>query len=292
MSAKTERLVNLTVALLAARRPLTFAELRARMGEWQDGDPDSMRRKFERDKDELRRLGVPVDTVPLDELSGELGYHVDRARYEQPDVALTVDQVTVLALALQLVDGDVAPLAWAKLAARAPDPVAGEVPAGLRVTVDADAATPLASAVVERRTVRFGYRDVAGERTERTVEPGAVVVRGGAWYLVGHDRDRDALRAFRLDRVDGRVVTTGEPARPLPDDADLAALVDGPVSTTTTVEVRDPDGTTTQRTGPRRRLVDELLRQAPRSVPLAPPDVVDEVAEGLAAVLAAHGGAS
>ena len=85
MSAKTERLVNLTVALLAASRPLTFAELRDRMGEWRGGDPESQRRKFERDKDDLRRLGIPIETVPTDALGGELAYAIDRDRYALPD---------------------------------------------------------------------------------------------------------------------------------------------------------------------------------------------------------------
>lgn len=292
MAAKTERLLNLVVALLHARRPQTFGELRQRMGEWQDGDPESMRRKFERDKDELRRLGVPVETVALDALGGELAYTIDAARYEQPDVALDVDEVTVLAVALQLVDGGAQRLAWAKLAARAPDPRGGDVPSGVRVTVDTAAAVPLAEAVVGRRRVRFSYRTAAGELATRTVDPAAVVARRGATYLVGRDHDRDALRAFRLDRVEGEVEVLADHAGPVPDDLDLDALTAGPPTAPilARVEEHGPDGATrqVQRRGAPRALCDAVLRASPDLVVLDPPGLRDAVVAALQAVADAH----
>ena len=290
MSAKAERLVNLVVALLQARTPLTFAQLRERMGEWQDGEHESMRRKFERDKDELRRLGVPVETVSVDAFGGDVAYRIDRAAYEQPDVELDVEQVSAIAVALQLLEGDADRLAWSKIAARAPDPRAAAAPPGVRVAVDLDAVVPLADAVVERRVVRFAYRTRAGLDATRTVDPAAVVLRGGVTYLLGRDHDRDALRAFRLDRVLGDVEVLDEPAGPVPPDLDVAQLVAGPDQTPVAVDLRHADGRVEERHVPHGRALEHVLRHAPDVAATAPPDLVGDVRRALRAVLARHEG--
>ena len=291
MSAKAERLVNLVVALLQARTPLTFAQLRDRMGEWQDGEHESMRRKFERDKDELRRLGVPVETVPVDAFGSEVAYRIDRDAYEQPDVELDVEQVSAIAVALQLLEGDADRLVWSKIGARAPDPRATTAPPGLRVAVDLDATVPLADAVVERRVVRFRYRTRAGDAGTRTVDPAAVVLRGGVTYLLGRDHDRDALRAFRLDRLLGDVEVLDAAAGPVPTDLDIAALVSGPDSAPVSVGIRHADGRVEERSVPPGRATERVLRHAPDLAVTGPPALVADVRSALAAVLARHEGA-
>ena len=199
MSAKTERLMNLTVALLSSRRPMTFAELRRRMGEWDDGAAESMRRKFERDKDELRRLGVPIETVEA--ADGEMAYVIDADEYSLPDIELSVEQMTVLAVAFQLVEGGVDRLAFSRLAAMAPDPEEATAPSGITVLPPAiDPVQALTEAIIDRHPVRFTHRKPTGERTEREVEPRALLARRGTWYLRGHDRTRDDVRVFRTDR--------------------------------------------------------------------------------------------
>lgn len=230
MSEKVERLVNLTVALLETRRPLSFQELRSRTGYYGQDDPESARRMFERDKDALRGLGVPVETRPIDALGDELGYRVDRARYELPDVDLTPEEVTALAVALRAVGDQPARLALTKLAARAPDPVADVAPPDLpRIDLGVDPVDAVAAAVLERQVVGFGYRSASGEGSQRTVEPYAVASRRGAWYLVGRDRDRDAVRAFRLDRIVSRVEPLGPGgAFDRPADLDIDEHVGGP----------------------------------------------------------------
>lgn len=238
---KVERLVNLTVALLEARRPLSFAELRQRTGFYAQDDPESARRMFERDKDELRRLGVPIEVRDL--LFGdEVGYVVSRVEYEVPDVDLTAEEVAALAVALQLTGTEGTRLALAKLAARAPDPLkAGDAPP-VRVAVAPDPVDAVADAVVSRTALRFTYRTAAGDVRERTVDPYGVVQRRGSWYLVGRDHDRDAVRAFRLDRIETRPQTVGSPgAFDHPDDLDVAAAVTGPETETVDVEVAVTD---------------------------------------------------
>lgn len=235
---KVERLVNLTVALLEARRPLTFEELRRRTGFYAQSDAETARRMFERDKDDLRRLGVPVDTRAVDAFEVEVGYIVDRAAYELPDVALTPDEVAALALALQMTEDDGARLGLAKLAALAPDPADVDAAPDAYVALDAAAVDSVAEAVVRRQPLRFGYRTGTGADSRRVVDPYAVVQRRGAWYLVGRDHDRDALRAFRLDRVIGALRPAGAPgAFEAPDDLDVAAAVSGPAGELVDLEV-------------------------------------------------------
>lgn len=229
MGEKVERLVNLTVALLETRRPLTFHELKARTGYYGQDDAQSARRMFERDKDALRELGVPIETRPLDAFEAELGYAIDRRRYELPDVDLTSDEVAALAVALRAVGDAGSRLALTKVAARAPDPPPDlhepDVP---RVDLDVDPVDPLAAAVVDRRPLRFAYRAASGEASERTLEPYAVASRRGAWYVVGRDRARDAIRAFRLDRIDGAVEPAGAPGSfEIPADLDVGTHLEG-----------------------------------------------------------------
>lgn len=228
MIPKVERLVNLTIALLEARRPLTLAELKQRTGFYQQDDAAAARRMFERDKDELRRLGVPVELRPVP-FSDEVGYLVSRVAYELPDIDLTVEEVTALAIALQLTGTEGTRAALAKLAARAPDPrpVASTPP--VRVAVAPDPVDAVADAIVSRTPLRFTYRTAAGQVAERFVHPYGVVQRRGSWYLVAHDQDRHGLRAFRLDRLVSAPEPAGEPgAFEPPDQLDVAGAVSGP----------------------------------------------------------------
>ncbi|MEX1177885.1 MAG: WYL domain-containing protein [Nitriliruptor sp.] len=238
MTAKVERLVNLTVALLETPRPLTYRELRSRTREYQQSDPESARRQFERDKDDLRGLGVPVETLDV-AFEDEPGYRIDRKRYELPDVRLEADEVAALALAVKLAGEDRSRLALAKLAARAPDPTELDATGAPQVEILVDPiGDRLADALVQHVPLRFSYRTAAGDTADRTVDPYAVVQRRGAWYLVARDHDRDAQRAFRLDRIVGRVRFAGEPgAFSPPDDLDLAAAVAGPESERLEVDV-------------------------------------------------------
>lgn len=307
MAVKVERLVNVTIALLEARRPVSFDELRRRTGYYAQDDAQSARRMFERDKDELRALGVPIETHH-DPLTNDAGYVVERSDYELPDVALHRDEMAALAVALRVTGQADERLALSKLAARAPDPLGPAPSVDARVSIEADALDDVADAVVGRRTVRFGYRTGAGQQATRTVDPYGVVLRRGTWYVVGRDHDRDDLRSFRLDRVTDRIVTTGEPgAYEIPDDVDLAGHVAGPASDLVDVDLavapgarwavearggavlgeRD-DGRTDVRlpdVDPW-RMTPWLLGFGPDVEVLAPPSLRDEVGRRLAALVA------
>jgi proteasome accessory factor B len=222
-----ERLVNVTIALLETRRPVTFDELRRRTGYYPQKDHASARRMFERDKETLRNLGVPIETRQ-DFGMEDAGYLIDRRAYELHDVDLDADEVAALALAVDMIGASEGALPLAKVAARAPEPAALSVPP-TRIGLEVTAVDPVAAAIVERRTVRFDYRTADGRSGRRTVDPYGIVRRRRAWYLVGRDHERDGLRGFRFDRVSGAIAIDSTPdCFPAPGDIDLAAVVAGP----------------------------------------------------------------
>jgi proteasome accessory factor B len=237
-----ERLVNLTIALLETRRPLTFDELRRRTGYYPQPDPSSARRMFERDKETLRTLGVPIETRQ-DFGMDDPGYLVDRRVYELRDIGLDADEVAALALAVDMLGPEEGALPLAKVAARAPDPAPIETPP-TRAQLPLGDVDMVAPAIVERRVVRFDYRTADGRSGVRTVEPYGVVRRRRAWYLVGLDRDRGEPRGFRFDRMVGDLDISETPgAYDIPEGFDLGSVVTGPeVATVEVVVDTGPDG--------------------------------------------------
>jgi proteasome accessory factor B len=244
--ARTERLVNLVICLLATRRFLTAAQVAATVAGYEH-DPEDPRaheafqRKFERDKAELRALGVPLETGTDSIFDTEPGYRIARRAYALPDLRLQPDEAAVVGLAARL---------WqhAGLAAAASSGLSKLRAAGVDldphatlgvepvVTVD-PAFAPLAAAARERRVVRFDYRVPERDApSTRRLQPWGVVCWRARWYVVGHDLDRDGTRCFRLSRLVGPVVASG-PAGAFtpPADVDLITYVahsSGPVERT------------------------------------------------------------
>src|SRR5919106_3540175 len=105
-----ERLVNLVALLLEARRPLTFDQIRAVLPAYQQGDKASAKRQFERDKDTLRAIGIPVEVAPTDVWEVEEGYRIPRERYELPEVEFSAEEAAALFVAPHAaVGGEAAP---------------------------------------------------------------------------------------------------------------------------------------------------------------------------------------
>ncbi len=198
--SKLERLLKLLAALLDTPVPLTAEDLRRRIGGYPDSQA-SFRRAFERDKDDLRTMGVVIRVEPVHETDPPIdGYRVDADDYAGRDPGLEPDELAALHLAAALVRLDSAgDDAFWKLGGSAG--VEGESPEAV-VTVPTSAeATELYRAVVERRPAQFRYRG-----TERELEPSRLTFNRGHWYVAGFDRVRDAERVFRLDRIEGAVV--------------------------------------------------------------------------------------
>ncbi len=208
-----ERLVNLVALLLETGRPLTFEEIRSTLPAYDQPDRASAKRQFERDKDTLRQVGIPVETVATDAWEVEEGYRIAKERYELPDITFTPDEAAALFVAAHAPgrDGEAA-LAFRKLALGAGggflEP-AGEESGTLGVDASGPHLAQAAEAVSGRRRIRFRYRPVSGRAGRRDVDAWALVFRGGAWYLVGRDRRRKEPRSFRLSRIASRIEDAG-----------------------------------------------------------------------------------
>lgn len=234
--APGERLVNLMVSLETSTIPRTFAQLRADTRAYVQDDDESARRMFERDKDTLRRMGVPIETV---ELAGVSGYVLDRDAWRGTTVDLDRDEVTALVVGIGLAGGQRERLALSRLTARAPDPDDPEAPAvpSMRLPLSDHGLDVVAHAVADHATLRFGYRRADGHEATRTVDAWGLVMRNGAAYLIGWDHDRDARRTFRLSRVTSRPRVVDAQATDPPDDFDVATVLDEPHGDGTDVRV-------------------------------------------------------
>ncbi|MFI6453651.1 helix-turn-helix transcriptional regulator [Streptosporangium amethystogenes] len=231
---KTERLLNLVICLLATRRPLSAEHIRQAVPGYDADNDEAFQRMFERDKNELREIGIPIE-VHKDPWEEDPGYRIVRQAYELPEITLEPDEAAVVGLAAQVWQraslAEAASGALLKLRAGGveTDEAYGVLGGALELRVDTqDPAFPaLWEAVRDRRAVRFAYRAAASQNVlTRTVEPWGVVSRRGRWYMVGHDRDRDAPRVFRLSRIGGAVTTVGRPGSVVvPEDVDIKSMV-------------------------------------------------------------------
>jgi proteasome accessory factor B len=247
-----ERLLNLVIALVNTSGRMTKQQVRSSVAGYQEAASDeAFERMFERDKDTLRELGVPVLTVTDARHGDDIGYRIDLDAYALPAVHLTPAELGVLSLAVQVwqdasLRADTT-RALTKLRAVGEGPSATDLLAGLapRVRAEGGAFGPLVEAIQERTTVRFTYRAAStGEVKERTVEPWRLLARRGGWVLVGRDRGRGAARSFRLGRIQGGVRTVGRPGAFDPPTSDelaaaLASWEQGPERVATLAVVPD-----------------------------------------------------
>lgn len=194
-SAKLERLLNLTAALLATERLLPASEIASKVAGYAEGKA-AFRRTFERDKSELREMGIPLTTgtVPGSDPPVE-GYRIRPRDYYLDDPDLAADERAALHLAARTVrlEGTSAETAFWALGGRPPE---GDPAQELAVIPFNEHLATLYRAISDRSVVSFRHR---GE--PRSVEPVRLYFTRGHWYLGGYDRDRGAWRHFRLDRI-------------------------------------------------------------------------------------------
>lgn len=234
-STRAERLVNLVLCLLSSRQYLSAERIRRIVPGYADAPSDeAFYRMFERDKTELRDLGVPLETGRTPDFEAGDGYRIARRNYELPDIDLEPDEAAAVALAGRLWDSSqlagAAHGALVKLRAAGIDvETEPSVAVEPRVRAVDPALTPLISAVQAGQVVSFPHRrHPAADQVPRTLEPWGVVSWRGRWYVVGHDRDRDDTRCFRVSRICGPVRAVGPPgAVHRPAGVDLLAIVAG-----------------------------------------------------------------
>lgn len=236
--AKLERLLNLTALLLETPRPLTAEEIHSRVSGYPAGD-GAFRQAFERDKADLREMGIPLANerpTAVDDVPGTTAYRIHKDDYYLADPGLDAAELAALHLASRAVRLDVSGVQEGlnKLEG-AVDPGAGEHrdgadkaengaalsgPPGADVQLAAlpapDDLGDVFEAVTTCRPVQFSYH---GE--VRTVDPHKIEFQRGRWYLSGFDHLRRDRRVYRLDRVDGGIEVLAGPTftRPAGEDA-------------------------------------------------------------------------
>lgn len=250
--SRTERLLNLLIALLNTRYGLRRSELREKVYHDQSGNDVAFGRMFERDKNDLRQFGFDVETLTdlgwSEDDPATTRYRIGKESNRLPDVQLGPEEWTVLLLASQLWEraalGTSAQSALRKLKASGRMADVG-LPAGVqpRIKPAGQAFDDLVAAMHARHPVTFTYlAGTTGMEEQRTVEPWGLGSRFGQWYLVGHDRVRNATRHFRLSRISSAVTTLDKDLYTPPADfnvrQELARLPELPLRTAI-VDVRE-----------------------------------------------------
>ncbi len=316
-----ERLFSLVLALLATENGLTKSEILSTVQGYrqqyvQGGDNANLERKFERDKDDIRELGVPLETLqaPGDPGNNQnLRYRIPREGYELPaDLVFSPEETTVLNLAAMVwregslsAESRRALLKLRSLGVAADEPVLGYAP---RVRVRDVAFEPLSSAIEKHAWVSFSYlKPGESDARVRTVTPLALVQHQGRWHLYAHD-DQGTAKTSLLRRIVSAVITTGATFEPPVRDASAFALreLDEVWSRNTAIIDVKPESDATTRLTKRRgttrdsagRLIvhfsdinifaDELAGFGPEALVLNPPELRDAVLSRLRRTEADH----
>lgn len=310
--------MNLVMTLLWTRRPLGRHELRRTVEQYRLAPSDeAFERMFERDKDELRELGVPLETVEADPLfEDEVGYRIRSDEYVLPEIRFEPDELVVLGLAARTWShgtlGGAAAQALRKLQATQPEnDGASAGPVEPRLGTAEPTFPTILRAVQELREIRFTYRRAdSTQSTQRRVQPWGLSSIRGHWYLTGLDLDREQERVFRLSRIEGTVSAHGKagaytvPADARPAQVARAAVSDAPAPVVEldveqgaaaglrrSAEVlHELDGWSRLRvTGlPWEDLVSGIAMLLTRARAIDPPEVAEAVVRHLDAVIDAH----
>lgn len=212
---KSERLLKLLIMLLVQQRYVSKDKVRELL--YPDSADEAFERMFERDKDDLRALGVPIEVGHLDPyFEDEPGYRVRADEAQLPQIELTADEAHVVGLATKVWEharlAEATTEAVRKLAAAGHPVDAGALDlVEPRLGADEPAFDVFWEATQNRSEVQFAYQRPGEDVATRHIQPWGVVRYAGRWYVVGHDRDRGEERVFRLSRVRGEARRVGEP---------------------------------------------------------------------------------
>ncbi len=313
MSHDTDKLIrqlSLVAFLMAERRALTARDVKGNVEGYSEMSDEAFARRFYSDRAELLALGVPLDSQ-RDEFTGEELYTLRSERYFLPELKLSDDELAALQTCFYLLEGHFAyaeplRLALQNLALGRPGLVESRSATADRVEVHDPDYSPempgrlakLEGAISKQRTLKFRYWAITRDKeTERTIDPYALLLDRGRWYVIGRDHDREDIRTFRVSRIRGeiRLATRRERDFRLPADFDVDAYRGRPdwqfgtPAGEARIEVagdtawwvervygrvgRLEDGSFVTAYASLGPLVRWILRQDGRAVPLAPPEL-------------------
>lgn len=223
--------MNLIFALLVSRQYLTKEQIRESIADYRESTPAAFDRKFERDKEELRELGINVETGSIDKyFNDEPGYRIRRDEAELPDLELTREEAAVIGLATQVWEhaglASQSTTALVKLKAIGVDVDTSVLRmAEPKLSTDEPSFDAMWEAATRRIPVTFAYARPNVEPMMRHLQPWGIVSWRDRWYVGGFDLDRQEQRVFRLSRVIGEVEMAGEPGSyVIPDGVDMKEL--------------------------------------------------------------------
>jgi len=317
-----ERLFSLVLALLATDSGLTKNEILSTVQGYRQkyshsGDNANLERQFERDKDDIRDLGVPLETIESPGQAGNnqnLRYRIPRGAYELPtDVRFSPDETTLLNLAAMVwregsLSGESrrAITKLRSLGVATTEPVLGYAP---RVRVRENAFEPLSAALEKHQFVQFAYLKPGEESARiRTVAPLALVQHQGRWHLYADDQSGTA-KTFLLRRIVSQVTTqsTTFPAPPTDSHQRALASLDEIWNRSAAIVEVEPGTDASTRLGKRRGstvtasgalelhysdlniFADELASFGPEALVISPPELRDAVRTRLERTAADHG---
>jgi len=248
VSRKIERLINLTIALLATKRYLTKSEI-FRTVEGYEGTPETKERMFERDKDDLRTLGIAIEVGSFDPLfSDESGYRIRSENYQLDLGKITSSELALLSLAAEAWQGaaleHAAQSAVIKLNSLGIPADTLEIPGvPLKLSNSATDLNTITDVIATSDFLSFNY--IATDLTvrSRTIVPFALSNNNGFWYLTGVDQEILEIRTFRLDRIHGELVKKhNKEVFEIPTDFDIFGSMDTTQHAIATIDVRKGKG--------------------------------------------------
>ena len=324
---KLIRQLSLVAFLMAERRLLTARDVKSNVEGYSEMSDEAFARRFYSDRAELTALGVPLQSQ-RDEFTGEELYTLRSENYFLERLDLDDDELAALQTALYYLEGKFAyseplRLALQNLALGRAGFAEPPTDTAERVQVSAPDYSPelagrlakLESAISKQRTVRFGYWSPRRARPgERSVNPYALRLDEGNWYVVGHDLDRGTTRTFKVSRIRGdiRFATRRERDFRIPPDFDVEQhriprpWQIGEIVGRARIAVSDDTAWWIERTLSDAGVVEDgtfetdyatvellagwVLRQNGRAVPLEPVELVESVGAALATLAEAHDG--
>ena len=312
VSRKSERLVNLTIALLATGRWLTKSEIFIAIDGYS-GDTQAQERMFERDKEELRNLGIDIEVGTFDPLfEDEVGYRIRPEKYQINLRNLTSVQLSLLSAAA---------LSWksAEIQSQASSVLLKLNALGISSDIETlDIYTPVIlnsdenlekvlNAIAARRIISFQYRSDDYSLQERAIEPYGVGTKSGYWYVAGNDLDKKSIRLFRLDRCVAEIKEQGKAGSyEIPADFSMSTqLATRDRNKSCTISVRVNRGNELRKFSSllestddwdsllysyteKTELLSDLLWHGNDVQVTAPPEIVDEYAATLARIVKLH----